>query len=124
METLKRTLSANNLIVILLVGILVFLTFDRFFPTPEVPTPRVPVQEVLTDTAARQTEITHESVLQFILDHEGALSKEEGHGGYSNRGITQESWHQWRGRQGDQTHIPASVRDANLQLSKRFYYDY
>lgn len=87
----------------------------------ELPPPPPRTAPVRQDTAI---DLTHESILQFILDHEGAVSRESGHGGYSNRGITQESWHEWRNRQGDQSHIPASVRDANLPLSKRFYYDY
>jgi len=84
--------------------------------------PPQPLTPVRQDTP--QTDLNHEDVLQFILDHEGAISREQGNGGVSNRGITQESWQEWRGRQGDQSHIPVSVRDANLPLSKRFYYDY
>ncbi|MDE0401679.1 MAG: hypothetical protein OXL96_28115 [Candidatus Poribacteria bacterium] len=84
--------------------------------------PPQPLTPVRQDTP--QTDLNHEAVLQFILDHEGALSRERGHGGYSNRGITQESWHAWLAEQGDQSHLPAEVRNATLTDSKRFYYDY
>ena len=115
---------AGNIFITVLVGIICFLILDRFFPNYEPPLRERPPAERPPATVSKPAELNHEDVLQFILDHEGPISREIGHGGVGNRGITQESWHQWRSKQGDRSYLPSEVRNATLQESKRFYYDY
>ena len=116
----SKLFNTSNIIIALLGSILCLLLFDRFVPE----TARVVEQSPISQSVSRSSDDSHEGVLNFILNAEGGVRKELGHGGYSNRGITQETWQHWRATQGDRSHLPAEVRDADLPLTKRFYYDY
>ena len=75
--------------------------------------------------SAEVKEHTHDSVLSFILKHEGTGIKQEPNGTVSRYGITQFSWTRFRDGQGDKTALPSSITNlTDTTQIKRFYYDY